>query len=103
MPLILCRANGLTYPQFKCDWCAKLIKNITTGAMVVWNDTCESDEAEITPVIVCECEKHVDYSKLPFSMELDASFICLQGRSFPNHKAYKEAVKKTNLLASLNP
>jgi hypothetical protein len=80
-----------------------LCPDLILGAIVVWNDAFESDEAEITPVIICHgCESRVDYSKLPFSMELHAAFICLQARSFPNQKAYKEAVKMTNLLANLN-
>jgi hypothetical protein len=103
MPLILCRDQGLTYPQFKCDYCGQRIKNIGTGALLVWNDTFESDDtAEIVPVIVChDCEDHVDYVKTPLSMELDTAFVYLQGRSFPNHAAYESAVEKAMILNAI--
>jgi hypothetical protein len=33
MPLILCQTKGLTYPQFKCDYCAQYITNIGDGSL----------------------------------------------------------------------
>jgi hypothetical protein len=99
MPLILCQTKGLTYPQFKCDYCAQYITNIGDGSLLVWDDDAAKPAQEFNPTIVChDCEPKVDYRKTPYSMELDTAFVCLQGRSFPNHAAYQSAVEKTKLL-----